>query len=79
MLTKQDFDQFEKILDKKLEDKLEEKLAHLPNKEEFYESQEKLMKELQGHREERAAMKHRFQDHETRISTLEQFHPTTAV
>ncbi|OGM74165.1 hypothetical protein A2382_01985 [Candidatus Woesebacteria bacterium RIFOXYB1_FULL_38_16] len=39
-------------LEEKLEEKFEEKLKYLPNKEEFYASQDKLMKEIRDLRDE---------------------------
>jgi len=82
MLTKKDIDQIAALLDvkldekleQKLEEKLEEKLGRLPTKEEFYQMMDKLMGELKGHREERAAMKSRFNDYGERITTLEKIH-----
>lgn len=70
MLTKVDLDQIRKLV----QEEVGEKISHLPTKDDFFQAMDKLMKELQNHGQERAAMKFRFDDHEERITTLEKFH-----
>lgn len=72
MLTKKDLIEIEKLLDKKLEEKFDEKLGFLPSKEEFFNSMDKIMGELRTAREERLIGSHRISDHEDRIIVLEQ-------
>jgi hypothetical protein len=50
---------------------LNEKVSHLPTKEEFYEQNDKLIKELQASRTEEELLSHRVSDHEDRITSLE--------
>ncbi|HUW21552.1 MAG TPA: hypothetical protein VMW41_02680 [Candidatus Bathyarchaeia archaeon] len=83
VLTKTDLNQIEKLIDRKLEEKLkkfltkkefEEKMNQLLTKDEFYDAFDKLMKELRNHCDERAAVMFRFTDHEDRITTLGKIH-----
>lgn len=83
MLTPQDLKQIGNIIDLKLEVKLEEKLEAkleakfnekiglLPTKEEFFNSMDQIMTELQTIRQEQVVNTHRINDHETRITVLE--------
>lgn len=59
-------------LDVKLEEKFNEKLGALPNKEEFYEQTDKIMKELKDIREEHTILTNKvYEDHETRMEKIE--------
>lgn len=71
MLTKPDLDQIEKIV----EEKVGEKISHLPTKDEFYTSMDKVMGKLVGIEKEMAAMNSTYRNHEGRITVLEEFHP----
>lgn len=51
---------------------LEEKINLLPTKNEFFTEMDKLMKELQGMREEHVINSYHLKDHEDRIIILEQ-------
>ena len=57
-LTDKDFKKFEDLIDQKIDENAETTLAtkddikHLPNKEEFYDREDKLMFELKAIREE---------------------------
>jgi len=64
-LTTKDFDRIDKLIDRKLE----EKIKFLPTKDEFYVSMDKLMKELSTIREELALTPSftRFADLEERV------------
>jgi len=75
MLTKKDFIAIEEIVDRKLEEKFEEKLAFLPTKDEFYTVMDKVMGELQAIRESNEMLNSRMGDHEDRICKLEDIHP----
>lgn len=68
-LTAKDLDRIEKLIDRKLD----EKIKFLPTKDEFYTSMDKLMKELSTIREELALTPSftRFADLEERVETLE--------
>lgn len=66
-LTENDLDQFEQIV--------EEKVSHLPTKDELYSKMAEVMGELKGIREEQEAMTHRLIGHEDRITDLEDIHP----
>lgn len=56
-------------------DEFEAAIKSLPSRDEFFGWMDKLMNELKTHREERAAMKFRFDNHEERIVNLETTHP----
>ncbi|MFH1601677.1 MAG: hypothetical protein ABIB61_01840 [Candidatus Shapirobacteria bacterium] len=71
MLTKPDLDEIEKIVEKKFE----EKFAYLPTKDEFYESIDQVMGTLNKIQEEMAGMSSTYENHEERITTLEDLHP----
>lgn len=71
MLTQKDFDEIEKIIDEKLEDKL----RLLPTKDDFFNKMDQIMGELDKIREEQtviSAYKDQLEDHETRITKLEE-------
>lgn len=60
---------------KNLKEDLETKINHLPTKDEFYASQDKLMKELEIMREENMIsndMKRKVDDHEERLEVVEE-------
>lgn len=78
MLTQKDLDQIEELLDERLEEKFNDKLRGLPNKDEFYEKMDDVMGELKAIREEQAAgygilPEHSdiLENHETRLLKLE--------
>lgn len=64
----------DKELDVKLEEKLEEKMKYLPNKEEFFDREDKIMTELKAVREEITVLSdlnRKVNDHEERIEKVE--------
>lgn len=72
-LTQKDFDQIEKVLD----EKLDEKLKILPTKEEFFSKMDEVMGELETAREEQTTLSHQVADHENRLGILEEV-PTSS-
>lgn len=87
MLSKKDLHEIELLIEKKLEEKLEEKfnerMKFLPTKDEFYTRMDEVMGELKAIREEQALITGRvsthsdqLENHETRISKLEQTSPS---
>ncbi len=84
MLTLQDLLKIENIVDKKLEEKFEEKLKFLPSKEDFYTMVDKIMGELQSTREsielltqQHAETNDQLENHDKRIKKIEQhLHPS---
>ena len=71
MLTQKDFDEIERLID----EKLDEKIKFLPTKDEFFDSMDKLMGELKTIREQQEIITGKTSDHEDRIIKLEDFHP----
>ncbi len=78
MLTLKDLLQIEKIVEDKLDEKLDERLKFLPTKEEFFSRMDKLMGELKAMREafDLHTGQHRdindaVENHGTRIKILE--------
>ncbi|HTK03374.1 MAG TPA: hypothetical protein VL401_01225 [Alphaproteobacteria bacterium] len=78
-LTKSDFENIKEIVKMALsEDETlvrKEDIKHLPNKEEFFDSQDKLIGELKANREEMAILSglHRkINNHEQRIEYIEE-------
>lgn len=81
-LTKQEIDALIKLirvevdeaLDRALEEKLRKHLQHLPSKDEFYRSMDKIMKELETMRQEFAATPSRteFTELEEKVDALGQ-------
>ena len=67
VLTQKDFDQIDKILD----EKLDEKLKILPTKEEFFSKMDEVVGELKTVREEQTVLSHQVSNHEDRLKTLE--------
>lgn len=68
----------EVTIDEKVEDGTlvsNEKLNHLPTKEEFYDQNDKLMKELKAIREEQPILSKQLSNHSDRIEKLEKIHP----
>lgn len=57
--------------DEKLDAKLDEKLSHLPTKDEFYTKMDEVMGELKTIREEQAVQSQHLSDHEDKIQTIE--------
>lgn len=66
-LTQKDFDQIERVLD----EKLDEKLKNLPTKDEFFSKMDEVMGELETIREEQTILSHQVSNHENRLKTLE--------
>lgn len=67
MLTQKDLDDIEKIV--------EEKIKHLPTKDDFYTKMDEVMGELKAIREEQAVIsgyKDQIENHQTRIGKIEQ-------
>lgn len=56
---------------KELASDIEEKISHLPNKEEFFASQDKLIKELKALREEYTVLSHQTSRNTDRITVVE--------
>ena len=54
VLTQKDFDQIERVLD----EKLDEKLKNLPTKNEFFSKMDEVMGELKTTREEQTTLSH---------------------
>lgn len=50
---------------------LEERLKHLPNKEEFYSQMDEIMTELKAIREEHIVSAHHISNHEDRLQVVE--------
>lgn len=55
-----------------------EDIKHLPTKEEYYEREDKTMKELKEIREEITVLGGRVSNHSDRIEVLEKIHPQGA-
>lgn len=64
VLSKNDLDQIKKVV------KIE--TGHLPTKDEFYEAMDEMMGEIKSIREEIAGMHSSYENHEERISALEE-------
>ena len=62
-------------LDEKLEEKFNEKLSHLPDKEEFYKRTDEMMTELKNIREEQTVLAQHSRDHTDNIEKLKKIHP----
>lgn len=71
MLTQKDLDEIEKLID----ERLDEKIKHLPNKDEFYKAMSEIMGELKKMRETYELAEPKISGHETRITSLEDLHP----
>jgi predicted nuclease with TOPRIM domain len=67
MLTAQDLDEIEKVVD----EKIDEKTRNLPTKDEFFGKMDEVMGELKAIREEQPLQSHRLSNHEDRISVIE--------
>jgi len=67
MLTQRDLDEIEKLID--------EKIKHLPNKDEFYKAMDQIMGELKTMRETYELSVPKISEHEDRIIDLENLHP----
>jgi len=70
MLTQEDLEEIEKVI----EEKLEEKIRLLPTKDEFFSKMDELMGELSAIRDEQTIISHQVSDHEERLSGLEEIH-----
>ena len=66
-LTQVDYDQIEKIV----EEKLDEKIKLLPTKNEFFQKMDEVVKELETIREEQIIIGNQTNKHGKRIETLE--------
>ena len=67
MLTKSDLDQIKEVIN----NRLDEKIKHLPTKDEFFQTMDKVFGELQTIRDELKISHRRIDDHEERITDLE--------
>ena len=67
MLTAQDLDEIEKVVD----EKIDENTRNLPTKDEFFGKMDEVMGELKAIREEQPLQSHRLSNHEDRISVIE--------
>ena len=67
MLTAQDLDEIEKVVD----EKIDEKTRNLPTKDEFFGKMDEVMGQLKAIREEQPLQSHRLSNHEDRISVIE--------
>jgi hypothetical protein len=61
----------EVAFDEQFEERLDEKLSHLPTKDEFYTKMDEVMGELKSIREEQAVQSQHLSDHEDRIEKIE--------
>ncbi len=75
MLTQKDFDEIEKLIGKRLDEKFRESYRLLPSKEEFFNKMDEVVGELKAIREENTIIPGRLSDHEERITKLEDAHP----
>ena len=66
-MTRQDFDELRKII----ETVVDEKISHLPTKDEFYQAMDKQAGLIMESQEDRAMVNFRVSDHEKRIVKLE--------
>jgi len=58
-----------------LKTEFEDKIKHLPTKEEFYNREDQIMGELKSIREELEMLGYRVSQHSDQISALESLHP----
>jgi len=68
MLSQKDLEEIEKVIEKKLE----EKLKLLPTKDEFSSKMDELMGELSAIRDEQTIISHQVSDQEERLGVLEE-------
>ena len=61
----------EVTFDEQLDERLNEKLSHLPTKDEFYGKMDEVMGELKTIREEQALQSQHLSDHDDRIEKIE--------
>jgi hypothetical protein len=67
-LTQRDLNEIEKIVDQRVDDKI----SHLPTKDDFYQKMDELIGELKGMREDFAVISGKlYEDHEPRIVRVE--------
>ncbi|MBI2590796.1 MAG: hypothetical protein HYW33_02865 [Candidatus Blackburnbacteria bacterium] len=71
MLTQQDLEQIEELI----EEKIVERIRLLPTRDEFFSKMDELITELKAMREEHAVSKGQVIDHEERLESLEEIHP----
>jgi len=72
MLTKPDFDQIKKLIQKEVK----KQVRHLPTRDEFYKAMDKLAGRFDKLDKEMAAIGFRTKDHQERIENLEEIHPS---
>jgi hypothetical protein len=70
-LTEKDFNKIERLV----REIVDEQTKHLPSRDEFFKSMDRVMSELQTMREELALTNHHLNEHESRITSLEEIHP----
>jgi len=78
MFTQNDLEAIGRLIDQKLDQKLEplmEKIEHLPTKDEFYAEMLKLYKRQDELETEKDVLVSRSADNSSRIDLLEQIHP----
>ena len=83
MLTKRDLSQIRQIigdeldikLDEKLNRILDEKLRHLPSKDDFYKKMDEIVGELKTIREEQKLIAYRSSEHKEQLEKLAKIHP----
>jgi len=66
----------EVTLEEKLDVVLEEKLSHLPTKDEFFAKMDDVMGGLKEIREEKTVLAHQSSGHDKQIESLEKIHPS---
>jgi predicted nuclease with TOPRIM domain len=64
-------DLIELTIEEKFDERLDEKLSHLPTKDEFYTKMDEVMGELKTIREEQTLISHKVSNHEDRIEKIE--------
>lgn len=67
ILTQKDLDDLEKLID----EKLDEKIKHLPNKHEFFKAMDEIMGELKSLRESYEIIGPQVVNHKARLERLE--------
>ena len=77
-LDDQDLKAIQDLIDVTLDEKLDEKISHLPTKDEFYVKMDEVMGELKTIREEVAVLGHQVSDHHDRLEKLESDQDTSS-
>jgi len=70
-LTQKDFDQIDRLMDEKFDDKLK----NLPTKEEFFSKMDEVIEELKDAREGHEIFSKTVSSHEDLLENLEKIHP----